>query len=92
MPIERPVEMTRPIAKRPAAPAPDPQKPPIGEAATDDSGAPTGVAPKTLLREASLKTETREVPVKPAADLPRAAGHKSAERPVTAAKPVWSGH
>jgi hypothetical protein len=41
-----------------------------------------------LLHEASLKTETREVPVNPSAELPPAAGHKSAERPATAAKPA----
>ena len=71
-----------------SAPAREASKPPIGEAATDDSGAPTGVAPNTLLHEASLKTETREVPVKPTANLPLAAGHKSAVKPTTAAKPV----
>jgi hypothetical protein len=71
-----------------SAPAREASKPPIGEAATDDSGAPTGVAPNTLLHQASLKTETREVPVKSAADLPLAAGSKSAERPTTAAKPA----
>ncbi len=74
-----------------SAPAPTPQKAPIGEASTDDAGAPAGDAPGTLLHEASLKTETREVPVKPAADLPPAAGPhlrgKSAEGPATAAKP-----
>ena len=67
---------------------PKPEKPPIGEAGTDDAGAPTGVAPGTLLHQASLKTETREVPAKPAAELPPAAGSKSAERPATAAKPA----
>jgi hypothetical protein len=36
-----------------------------------------------------LKTETREVPAKPVAALPRqATDPKSADRPVTAAKPV----
>src|SRR4051794_21704715 len=64
-----------------SAPAREAQKPPIGEAATDDAGAPTGIAPRDLLREASLKTETREVPVKPVAELPPVASLKSAERP-----------
>jgi hypothetical protein len=62
-----------------SAPAPEPQKPPIGQAQMDDAGAPTATAPKTLLHEASLKTvnlnnETREVPEKPAAATPLAAG------------------
>ena len=71
-----------------SAPAPKPEKPPIGEAGTDDAGAPTGVAPGTLLHQASLKTETREVPAKPAIEMPLAAGSKSAEKPATAAKPA----
>ena len=75
-----------------SAPVREVPKAPIGEAATDDSGAPTGVAADTLLHEASLKTETREVPVKPSADLPPAAGPqtrgKSTEKPATAAKPA----
>ena len=72
------------LASAPAREAPKP----IGEAATDDAGAPTGVASGALLRQASLKTETREVPVKPAAELPPAAGRKPADKPVTAAKPA----
>ena len=54
----------------------------------DDAGAPTGVAPTTLLHQASLKTETREVPAKPAAELTPAVGSKSAEKPANAAKPA----
>ncbi|MFL6830153.1 MAG: hypothetical protein ACJ8D5_05975 [Sphingomicrobium sp.] len=69
-----------------AAPAPERQAP-LGEGDTDDAGA-SAPAPSQLLHEASLKTETREVPVKPAATLPQAAGPKSAEKPVTAAKPA----
>ena len=38
--------------------------------------------------QASLKTETREVPVKPVAAMPQPTGGKSMERPVTAARPV----
>ncbi|HZC38327.1 MAG TPA: hypothetical protein VE221_06605 [Sphingomicrobium sp.] len=71
-----------------SAPAREAQKPPIGEPGTDDAGAPTGVAPQALLHQASLKTETREVPAKPAAELPQAAGLKSAGRPATTAKPA----
>jgi len=72
------------LASAPAREAPKP----IGETATDDAGAPTGVAPGALLRQASLKTETREVPVKSAAELPPAAGRKPADKPATAAKPA----
>ncbi|HUP68138.1 MAG TPA: hypothetical protein VM145_08005 [Sphingomicrobium sp.] len=71
-----------------SAPVQERQKPPIGQADTDDSGAPTSSATQTLLHQASLKTETREVPAKPAAAL--ATGTKSIDRPVTAAKPAQS--
>ena len=75
-----------------SAPAPE-RKPPMAEPATDDAGAPTAAAtPSQLLHEASLKTETREVPVKPAAIVPQAAGPqpkgKSTDRPAAAAKLV----
>lgn len=69
-----------------SAPAPAP-KPQIGQAETDDAGRPTAAAP-ALLHEASLKTETREVPVQAVAAAPRPAAPKSADRPVTAAKPA----
>lgn len=70
------------------ASAPAPAKPPIAQPETDDSGAPAAaVAPTTLLHEASLKTETREVPARTAAALPQAAA-KSAEKSATTAKPA----
>ena len=84
---ERKVDFQAPVVLA-SAPAPKPDKAPIGEAGMDDAGAPTGVAQGTLLHQASLKTETREVPAMPAAELPPAAGSKSAERPATAAKPA----
>ena len=71
-----------------AAPAPLPQKPQLGEAAIDDSGVPRAVAPTNLLHEASLKTETREVPVTAVPATPRRTAPKSTDRPVTAAKPA----
>ena len=73
-----------------SAPAPEAQKPPIGEESKDDAGAPAVIASNDLLHQASLKTETREVPAKPVANLPQAAGTKSTDRPVAAAKPVSS--
>jgi hypothetical protein len=92
---ERKVDFQAPVVLA-SAPAHETPKAPIGETATDDSGAPTStaqaVATTTLLHQASLKTETREVPAKPAADLPPAAGlhlrGKSTEKPATAAKPA----
>jgi hypothetical protein len=71
-----------------SAPAPETQKPPIGEESNDDAGAPAPIASNDLLHQASLKTETREVPARPAAEMPAAAGTKSTDRPATAAKPV----
>ena len=68
-----------------SAPAPE-RKPMIGEMHTDDAGA-SAPTPK-LLHEASLKTETREVPVKPVAIMPQATGLQSTEKLVTAAKPA----
>ena len=70
-----------------SAPAPAP-RPQLGQPETDDGGQPTAVAPPALLHEASLKTETREVPVQAVVATPRPAAPKSAERPVTAAKPA----
>ncbi len=84
---ERKVDFQAPVMLA-SAPAPKPEKAPIGEAGMDDAGAPTGVAPETLLHQASLKTETREVPAKPAAEWTPAVGSKSAEKPASAAKPA----
>jgi hypothetical protein len=69
-----------------SAPAPS-SKAPLGEVETDESGAPTAVAPGALLHEASLKIETREVPARSIVTLPQTIA-KSADKPATAAKPV----
>ena len=71
-----------------SAPAPDKEKAPIGKVGTDDAGAPTSASTAQLLHQASYRIETREVPVKPVANLPQAAVPKSTDRPVTAAKPA----
>jgi len=75
-----------------SAPAPATHHAPIGEAETDDAGAPVPVAARGMLHEASFKTDAgmREVPSKPAAPAPLAAvGFKSAEnKPAAAAKPA----
>jgi hypothetical protein len=71
-----------------SAPAPEPKAAPIGEPATDDSGAQTvtTVASRTeLLHQASLKTGTREAPATTTATLPRPAVAKSTDKPVAAA-------
>jgi len=41
-----------------------------------------------MIHQASLKTETREVPARTAVETPLTAGMKSADKPVTAAKPA----
>ena len=69
-----------------SAPAPA-ARPPVGEPETDDSGAPTAVAPGSLLHEASLKTETREVPARMVVALPQTTA-KPTDKPATAAKPA----
>jgi hypothetical protein len=84
---ERKVDFQAPVVLA-SAPAPKPQQSPIGEAATDDAGAPTSQAPASLLHQASLKTETREVPAKPTVILPPTVGIKSMDKPVAAAKPA----
>ena len=75
-----------------AAPQPESAKPDIGARGMDDSGVRPSARPNSLLHEASLKTETREVPANMAfaqrTPVPRAAVTKSTGQPVTAAKPV----
>ena len=71
------------------ASAPAPSKPaPLGQPSTDEAGAPTAAGSSGLLHQASLKTETREVPARTAVTMPRTAEQKSADKPVTAAKPA----
>jgi hypothetical protein len=72
-----------------SAPAPAPQKP-LELAQSDDSATPNAAPSNALLHEASLKTETREVPARPADAVPQQAAMKSADKPVTAAKPAQS--
>ena len=71
-----------------SAPAPNSRQAPIGQAGTHDAGAPAAQSPASLMREASLKTETREVPVRPVSAAPRQTGLKSTEKPVAAARPA----
>jgi hypothetical protein len=69
-----------------SAPAPT-SKPPLGEPERDDSGVADPAAPSSLLHQASLKTETREVPARSVVALPQTIA-KSTDKPVTAAKPA----
>ncbi len=94
---EHKVEFQAPVVLA-SAPAPESPRAPVGEPATDESGAPavTG-APRALLHVASLKTitpsqnpGTREVPAPTVAALPLPTVTKSREKPVTAAKPALS--
>jgi len=71
-----------------SAPAVQRNPVPIGSADAEDNGAASGASPVQLLHTASLKTPTREVPVKLPADKPQAEIRKSTDQPVTAAKPV----
>jgi hypothetical protein len=71
------------------ASAPAPAKPPaVGRAETDESGMPAAaVSPNALLHEASLKTETREVPARSVVALPQTTA-RSTDKPATVAKPA----
>jgi hypothetical protein len=81
------VEFDAPVVLA-SAPAPERKGPAIGDPATDETGAVPAPNASTLLHQASLKTETREVPARPAAILPQAAGKTSTEKPAAAAKPA----
>ena len=70
-----------------SAPAPT-KRVPLGEQDTEESVTPTAVTPSALLHEASLKTETREVPARLVVALPQTAA-KSTDKPATAAKPAF---
>ena len=72
------------------ASAPAPQKPELEQTQGSVSSAPSAAAPSALLHEASLKTETREVPAKAVVAVPQRSAPKSTDRPVTAAKPALS--
>ena len=72
-----------------SAPAAE-KAPAVGQPETDDSGASAAaVRPNALLHEASLKTETREVPARTVVALPLTTA-KSTDRPATSAKPAQS--
>ncbi len=81
---ERSIDFQAPVVLA-AAPAPERKTAPIGQPEADDSG----VSRTILLRQASLKTGTREVPATPVAVLSlQPTKTKSTDRPVAAAIPV----
>jgi hypothetical protein len=81
---EKQIDFQAPVVLA-AAPAPEHESP-LSQSDSDQAAAPA-IGSGALLHEASLKTETREVPAR-TADQPRTAGMKSADKPATAAKPA----
>jgi hypothetical protein len=81
---EKQVDFQAPVVLA-AAPAPEHESP-LSQPNNEQTAAPA-IGSGALLHEASLKTETREVPAR-TADQPRTAGMKSADKPATAAKPA----
>src|SRR5260221_4675456 len=72
-----------------SAPAPT-KSPVVGQPETDDGETlAAAVTPSSLLHQASLKTETREVPARPIVALPQTMA-RSTEKPATSAKPAQS--
>lgn len=82
---ERTVDFAAPVVLA-SAPALE-RRTPLGEAAADEAVARAPI-PTSLLLEASLKTETREVPARTVVALPLPTAMKSPDKPVTAAKPA----
>jgi hypothetical protein len=86
---EQAVDFEAPVVLA-AAPKPDAHK--VGEVEESEEAAPAGRRPASLLQQASLKTETREVPAKAVGPMPLGGtAATSSDRPVTAAKPARTG-
>lgn len=84
---ERKVDFKAPVY---LAAAPAPEKAPMAQTDTGDMASaapPTASAPGALLHQASLKTETREVPARRIAELPPATAISTGD-PATAARPA----
>jgi len=81
---EQKVDFQAPVV---LASAPAPSATPVVEPESNDSGAPAAVAPRALLREASLKIQTREVPARSVVELPPMTP-KATDKPALAAKPA----
>ncbi len=72
-----------------SAPAPEKVRP-LDQAASESVASPASASPGGMLHQASLKTETREVPASTAATSSPKAVTRSTDKPVTAAKPAQS--
>jgi hypothetical protein len=70
-----------------SAPQPDQRLAPENET-TDDTTVTAASGPAQMLHQASLKTETREVPARTVEAMPRPSVPKSTDRPAAAAKPA----
>ena len=70
-----------------SAPAPTPQRPLVETAPDEPEPAAVAASPRSLLHEASLKTETREVPTRTDVELPPTPA-RTTDKPATAAKPA----
>ena len=83
---QRKIDFQAPVV---LAAAPRPEQSPINEPATDEPAHSTpAVTRNTLFHEASLKTETREVPARAVDAMPPPTATRSTDRPATAAKPA----
>jgi hypothetical protein len=71
-----------------SAPAPEKRGPLEQSNGVDETGTPAASSAGGMLHQASLKTETREVPASTAVTMSPTAATKSADKPVTAAKPA----
>jgi hypothetical protein len=85
---ERPVDFQAPVVLA-SAPAPPPNIP-LEQPQASDSGVQPALTPGAMLHQASLKTETREVPARTVVAQAEPAAMKSVDKPVTAAKPAQS--
>ena len=85
---EKAVDFEAPVV---LAAAPKPEARQVGDVQQSEDEAPVARRTSSLLQQASLKTETREVPAKAVSPMPLGAAAKSSDRPVTAAKPARTG-
>jgi hypothetical protein len=83
---EHKVDFQAPVVLASAS-IPEPAKPLAREPQVDESGAATAAVSNALLHQASLKTETREVPARSVVVLPQTTA-RSTDKPANAAKPA----
>jgi hypothetical protein len=86
---ERKVDFEAPVVLA-SAPKPEQQPTIDGDDTTEAVTTAASGGGRGLMHEASLKTETREVPAKKDVTAPPTSDPRSTDRPVTAAKPVIS--